>query len=504
MYFHVLRISNPGRLRFAAVAADRVDVLNNRRLTAVLPCALAALLVVAAACSTSVSGPGGAASNGTSSGSTATGTGAPAKAWVADDLHVVSQVAATDQEALVTAQDKDGTLEGTALDTATGKVLWQHANTPADGIQGVGILAPAPVKRSGGWLAVEIEDAGGKVALGDPYAYVARDSRTGKQVWRHPVSDTSTFIPCGNLFCFDTLDDQYAGTLVAVDPETGKTRWTYAASTQFTFVGADAKTIDIETLGTGTTVIGLDASTGKVLWTSSGAAALGTGATTDAGWNSAAWQDVVLADLDADSAHGPAGTFAIDRRTGKRLWTAKGAHLPIVFLVGLYRMNDFGTIQGDGPVVLEQSTFTSSTYEVRALEGVDLHTGKVQWTIPVNFSVKYADFAGTVPIGVVGADRTRAWVVDPTGSKPFGFDPATGRSVPVAGSGWSVTFGDSKEVKVPALDESFTGPVGTRHLSVPGPKAVAGGVPPAEYCAMAGKVCAWLAGDLKLHGAPGS
>ena len=230
MYFHVLRISNPGRLRFAAVAADRVDVLNNRRLTAVLPCALAALLVVAAACSTSVSGPGGAASNGTSSGSTATGTGAPAKAWVADDLHVVSQVAATDQEALVTAEDKDGTLEGTALDTATGKVLWQHANTPADGIQGVGILAPAPVKRSGGWLAVEIEDAGGKVALGDPYAYVARDSRTGKQVWRHPVSDTSTFIPCGNLFCFDTLDDQYAGTLVAVDPETGKTRWTYAAS----------------------------------------------------------------------------------------------------------------------------------------------------------------------------------------------------------------------------------------------------------------------------------
>ena len=141
---------------------------------------------------------------------------------------------------------------------------------------------------------------------------------------------------------------------------------------------------------------------------------------------------------------------------------------------------------------------------MRTLEGVDLHTGKVQWTIPVNFSVKYADFAGTVPIGVVGADRTRGWVVDPTGSKPFGFDPATGRSVPVAGSGWSVTFGNSKEVKVPALDESFTGPVGpvTSRCRDRRPSPAACRRP--STAPWRARSARWSAGDMKLHGAPGS
>jgi outer membrane protein assembly factor BamB len=417
---------------------------------------------------------------------------------------VVSQVATTGREVLVTAQDKDGTLEGTALDAASGKVLWQHANTPADGIAGVGILPPMPVERSSGWLAVQVEGTGGQIALGDRYAYVARDSRTGKQVWRHPVSDTSTYSKCGNLFCFDTLDADYAGKLVAVDPETGRTRWSYATPVQFTVLSTDASTITIETLGKGTTVVELDAATGKVQWKAMGDAALGSGATTDGGWNGGTWGDVVISDLDAERPTDPAGTFAIDKRTGKRLWTAKGAHLPVEFLVGLGGVNSYGNAIGRGPLVLERSTFTATSYEVQALEGVDLHTGKVLWTIPAPISVDIKnDPFGSLPVGVVDASMTRAWVIGPKGSTSLGFEIATGSQVPVEGSGWAGVFSDTDGVRVPALKETFSAPLVLRHLTVPDKAVVAGGAPPSAYCATAGKVCAWLAGDGTLHGAPG-
>ena len=423
--------------------------------------------------------------------------------WVAPGLKVVSSPTAADHEFFVTAQDPGGKLEGTAVDATTGKVLWQDRTVPADRIAGVGLPSPVPVKTARGWTVSQVESNGGQIALGLPYAYVGRDPRTGRELWRYPVVDTTESMPCGTLLCLDVLNASGTATLIAVDPTTGKKAWSMPIDTQFTFVDFSSTTAFIQTLGVGTTVMAVDEKSGHKKWSVAVAKGLGAGVTTDSGWNGGLVGTALMIDADSDGTS-PSGTIALDAATGKLLWAKPNMHFPIGMLNVLVSSGSNATPATAAAkvnnVVLEHSTFSSTSYDLVSYMSFDVTSGKVRWTVPENHKIVTK---GLVPHSVVNDSLTDVWPFMANHVLLDGFAVATGKAVPKTGSGWEIQLakgdGAQGQIAVPGQPDPYSPPVAAEHVSLPALTALAGGVPPASVSATATGTRAWVASDLRLH-----
>jgi outer membrane protein assembly factor BamB len=161
----------------------------------------------------------------------------------------------------------------TALDLATGKVVWQQRYAAAFAKNSYATsMAKGPNATP---LA-----AGGRVfTLGVTGILTAWEAATGRQVWRQDYSSRvdSTKLFCGTaaspLLVSGALvvqvgSDTKGGQILALDPATGATRWTWTGlgpGYASPVVVSPGGTAQLVTLTEGS-VIGLDPATGKELW----------------------------------------------------------------------------------------------------------------------------------------------------------------------------------------------------------------------------------------------
>jgi outer membrane protein assembly factor BamB len=160
----------------------------------------------------------------------------------------------------------------TALDLATGKVVWeQRYQAPIE-------KNPYAKQMAKGPYSTPLLAQGRLYTLGTTAILSAWDAPTGKLVWR---KDFSSRIDTSKLFCGTAMSplrtasglivhvgDDREGSMIAVDPATGKERWTtslsgpgYASPIEITVAG----TPHIVTM-TMRSVIGVETASGRLLW----------------------------------------------------------------------------------------------------------------------------------------------------------------------------------------------------------------------------------------------
>ncbi len=159
-----------------------------------------------------------------------------------------------------------------AIDLATGTVAWtQKYPAPID-------KNPYAKQMAKGPYATPLVAGGRLYTLGTTAIVSAWDDSTGAVVWRR---DFSSRIDTSKLFCGSAMSplmtssgvivhvgDDRSGTILALDPATGKERWAtdvsgpgYASPIELTLAGVQ----QIVTMTT-RSVIGVETSSGKLLW----------------------------------------------------------------------------------------------------------------------------------------------------------------------------------------------------------------------------------------------
>jgi outer membrane protein assembly factor BamB len=163
----------------------------------------------------------------------------------------------------------------TALSLADGKVVWQKTY---DAPYGKNSYARAMGK---GPNATPLVAGGRLFTLGATGRLVAWDAASGKEIWSQ---DYSASVDFSKLFCGTSASpllvngalivqvgsDIHGGRILALDPATGATRWTWKGAGP-----GYASPVVIEAAGvrqivtmTNGSIVGLDAATGRELWTS--------------------------------------------------------------------------------------------------------------------------------------------------------------------------------------------------------------------------------------------
>jgi outer membrane protein assembly factor BamB len=161
----------------------------------------------------------------------------------------------------------------TAVDLASGKVIWQQQYAAAYQKN------QYAVKMARGPNATPLAAGGRLFTLGATGVLVAWDASTGKEIWRQ---DYSKQIDFSKLFCGTSASpllaegrlvvqigsDVHGGRVLALDPATGATVWEWKgagpgyASPVLATVAGVAQIITL----TNSTIVGLDAAKGAQLW----------------------------------------------------------------------------------------------------------------------------------------------------------------------------------------------------------------------------------------------
>jgi outer membrane protein assembly factor BamB len=248
----------------------------------------------------------------------------------------------------------------TALDTATGKILWQTGNRAAFTMQS------AASRHGPGPKSTPVFANGRLYAIGMTGIVTAFDAATGKQLWQKPGSDV---VPMYTTHAFSPLVDRgmvifhvggnNQGALTAFDLNTGATKWSWNGdgpgygSPILVDLG-DAR--QIVTL-TQTKLVGVDAATGSLVWERPFVNSSVTNAATPILYG----QTLIV------SNGGPAVAFTLTKRNNQ--WIAEdaweNADVP-------FRLSN--------PVVVGDMLFGLSTKAMGQYFGVDAKTGKTLWT----------------------------------------------------------------------------------------------------------------------------
>lgn len=221
-----------------------------------------------------------------------------------------------------------------ALDTASGRRLWQTAGGAAVPAATAGLVY-YPVGRdlcafdartgrvrwkyhSTGPGTAQAVVAGPTVYVTDDAYVAALKAATGHVRWRHAAGPVRLLADAGSVVL---LSDR----LQALDPRTGRVRHT-GEKFQSALDGArDATLADgtvylVNTGGEPPYLWALDAATGRTRWTFTGAHAIQGPASSESG-------TVYVSDSGSDTG-GHGGLYALDARTGRPRWTADaGEHV---------------------------------------------------------------------------------------------------------------------------------------------------------------------------------
>ncbi|ETK31002.1 outer membrane protein assembly factor BamB family protein [Microbispora sp. ATCC PTA-5024] len=200
--------------------------------------------------------------------------------WQNTHVNAVSRATVGAGVAAATSMKADGTLETVALDLASGRTLWTHAATMAGRLPGMGVQAPATVETGGGQAVVVALDPTpqGK----DKVTLVARDARTGRQIWTRPVH--STFGPqrCGPYVCLSENTALSSARVVVLGPKDGKVQWRLQGIAEVEW--SDQARVVLLRLASHPVLESHDVKTGKVVWQLPIEQALGEGVDMSGGW----------------------------------------------------------------------------------------------------------------------------------------------------------------------------------------------------------------------------
>jgi outer membrane protein assembly factor BamB len=250
-----------------------------------------------------------------------------------------------------------------AIDLATGKIAWtQKYPAPTD-------KNPYAKQMAKGPYSTPLLAGGRVFTLGTTAILSAWNASTGALVWR---KDFSARVDTSKLFCGTAMSplltkiglivhvgDDRGGSIMAIDPATGKETWTtavhgpgYASPVEITLAG----TSQVVTLTT-RSVIGVETASGKLLWEFA----------FDDEWN-----ENIVTPIATESGVIVSGVRQGTRRLvvakSGNAWTAKEAwHTPDV------------TMYMSSPVLVRGTLFGHSSKRKGQFIAMDAETGKLRW-----------------------------------------------------------------------------------------------------------------------------
>ncbi|MBP2707173.1 PQQ-binding-like beta-propeller repeat protein [Microbispora sp. RL4-1S] len=222
------------------------------------------------------------------SGGDDAGTDYPA--WQNTRVNAVSRATVGGGVAAATSMKPDGALETVALDLATGRTLWSHPATMIGRLPGMGVQAPATVEIGGGHAVVVALDPASRPR--EKATLVARDARTGRQLWTRPVH--STFGPqgCGPYVCLSENTALASARMVVLDPRDGRQLWRLPGISEVEWAGPDK--VVVLRLASHPVLEAYALKTGKVSWQLPIEQALGDGVDLSGGWAFGATEDKIV------------------------------------------------------------------------------------------------------------------------------------------------------------------------------------------------------------------
>lgn len=252
--------------------------------------------------------------------SSATGTSASAGLWADRTIDAVSRPVSGVGVTAVTDLRKDGTLETSVVELATGKRLWSRPSTMAGRVAGMGVQPPAIAGSGtpGQTVVADVEAEGATPFL------VARDVRTGEERWTRQVGTTFGPARCGRYLCLSENTARKDAHFAAVDPATGKTVWQMPGIGEVEW--SDGLHTVVFRMAAHPVLESHELATGKIVWSYPVEKAVGNGVNLSGGWSFGALGDDTLVGYVAPyqarqgkelSAY---GFFALRISDGTQVW----------------------------------------------------------------------------------------------------------------------------------------------------------------------------------------
>lgn len=209
-------------------------------------------------------------------------------AWDNTQVNAVSRATMGAGVAAATSMKPDGTLETVVLDLASGRKLWAKPATMVGRLPGMGVQAPATVETGSEGVVVSLDPVAGqsdqdKAKESKQRAtLVARDARTGRDLWTRPIH--STFGPqrCGPYVCLSENTELSSARMVVLDPKTGKTLWRLPGIAEVEW--SDRERVVLLRLASHPVVEAHELKDGKAVWQLPIEQALGPGVDLSGGW----------------------------------------------------------------------------------------------------------------------------------------------------------------------------------------------------------------------------
>lgn len=264
-----------------------------------------------------------AAATGCSGGPNEGADAAARGGWTGSGVNAVSWPVTGPGVTAVTGLRKDGVLETAVFNLADGKHLWSKPATMLGRLAGMGVQPPALAGTEGKPVVVAVEPStkGGKRG-----AVVARDARSGAEIWTRPVHSTFGPVRCGSYVCVSDSTARSNAEFVALDPTTGNELWKMPGIAQVQW--SDADRVALFRLAKQPSVEVRDVKTGRTMWSFPVRKAVGANVNVSGGWSFGVNGDTLVGYLgpyqkEAGKPLSSFGFFALRLSDGERLWARK-------------------------------------------------------------------------------------------------------------------------------------------------------------------------------------
>lgn len=237
-----------------------------------------------------------------------------AEAWSDAQVTAVSRTAVGSGVVAVTGLRPDGTLETVVDDAASGRRLWARPATMSGRLPGMGVQPPAVAGSV--VVALEPKEGGPWKAM-----LVAREARTGDQVWARGVDSTFGPAACGANVCLSESTARKNVRFVVLEGDTGRVLWRLRGLAEVEHSGADR--IVVLRMARRPVLAAHAPDTGRKLWSFPVEEAVGTGIDLSGGWSFGTSGDLLLGQI-APARRGEGlsayGFFALRLDDGRPVW----------------------------------------------------------------------------------------------------------------------------------------------------------------------------------------
>jgi PQQ-like domain len=241
-------------------------------------------------------------------------------AWSAANANAVSRPVTGSGFTAVTGLQPDGHLRTAVFDVTSGKQLWTRQTTMSGRPVGMGVEPPAIVGATANPEVADLEPAKAGTAL------VARDARTGRQLWARPVDSTFGPAACGDEICVSESTARKSARFAALDAATGKPVWHTPGIGEVEW--SDATHVVLFRMAAHPAVESRDLKSGKTQWSFPVEKALGAGVNLSGGWAFGTLGNNLIgymAPYQARQGGGlsPFGFFSLSLADGGPQWTRR-------------------------------------------------------------------------------------------------------------------------------------------------------------------------------------